>query len=106
MVVLTIVISMIIKLFYNQAWMNGGVVYWAGANGVINNSNFTNNTSIKNGSAIYWNVMNGSVNNCYFTVKKKLANIMSFTIKNQLSLYITILLNLNMLFITWALLIV
>ena len=76
--------------FINQlnraGYLNGGVVYWAGANGVINNSNFTNNTSIKNGSAIYWNAMNGSVNNCYFTVKETGKYYVIYN-KNQLSLY-------------------
>ncbi len=62
--------------------------------------------SKKNGSAIYWNAMNGSVNNCYFTVKETGKYYVIYNKKNQLSLYITILLNLNMLFITWALLIV
>lgn len=56
-----------IKFINGNATDKGGAIYWYGANGTINNSIFTNNTSLS-GGAINWgmDVLNGVVTNSIF----------------------------------------
>ena len=53
----------------NNATINGGALDWhEGAhNGLINNSNFTNNRARANGGAVYWDGHNGNILNSNFT---------------------------------------
>ena len=44
--------------FINCNNINGGAIYWNGAQGTISNCNFTNNTADDNGGAVYINTNN------------------------------------------------
>uniref|UniRef100_UPI00386BF244 Ig-like domain repeat protein n=1 Tax=Methanobrevibacter sp. TaxID=66852 RepID=UPI00386BF244 len=50
----------------NTAGQNGGAVYWSGANGDLINSTFSNNTAGQNGGAIFWEGGNGNISDSIF----------------------------------------
>ena len=51
----------------NNATDYGGAIYWVGENGTINNTNLTQNNATEYGGAIFWNYPNGNINNSQFT---------------------------------------
>ena len=52
--------------FINCNNINGGAIYWNGAQGTISNCNFTNNTANGNGGSVYINTNNVLIDNCHF----------------------------------------
>ena len=59
--------NIVIENSTSQLNIQGGAIFWAGANGTVSNCNFTNNRISRYGGAIYWTGANGTVSNCYFT---------------------------------------
>ena len=53
--------------FTNSRAKNGGAVYWGGANGIIINSLFDNNTADENGGAVCWSGDNGRITDSTFS---------------------------------------
>ena len=48
-------------------WWNSGMIYWKGANGMVNNTKFISNNVVSSKGIIIWEGSKGTVNNSYFS---------------------------------------